>query len=131
MNRQPSSKKRRRGLAATAVAGAVLFGVAIPASAASSTQTLPNGCRITANNNYSSNYATASTSKVAGYPCYRVDVNFTYYDSGSGTYQYAGSGYQNAPSVSVGRLTPVKPTMSSHNAEAAAGGARWGFGLYF
>lgn len=109
----------------------LLLGIAVPAHASSAAMTLPNGCRILATNHYSSNYATAYTHKVSGYPCYRIDVNFTYYDSTTGTYRYAWSGYLNAPTVSVGRLTNVAPVMSSHNAEATAGGARWGFGLYF
>lgn len=104
--------------------------MAVPAWAASHTQTLPNGCTITATNSYGSNHAVASTYKAGG-TCYTVNVRFQYWNPNTGTYQWVDSGYQNAPSVSRDAYTPVKPSQSNHNAQATSGGVKWGFPLNF
>lgn len=129
MDRKVQTRWWRRGVAA-AIATSILA-IAAPANAASGTQTLPNGCRITGSNSFSSNVATATTTKVSGYPCYTIEVKFTYYDGASGTYKQAGGGYYNLSSIQAQANTSVKPSMSSHNAHSVAGDTAWGFGVYF
>lgn len=124
-------RRMMRSAVAAGLSAIMLFGGAATAHAASNTVTLPNGCRIQATNRYSSNKAEATTSKVAGYTCFKIEVNFLYYDDASGQDRNKTSLYLNAASVTISQPTTVKPSHSNHNAIATSGGVAWGFPLNF